>query len=228
MLRIRFLISCLVLLAAALASCMPSSLLGTATATATPLPVTVTPPPDTATPQPSATPLLVSPTISALELSQTPPPTKTKLPTKTKIPTKTKVPPKMMNSKIFLIAVGDNGVAGKKIGCGDSAVPVVVQLPFSEGILRASLEKLLSIKDQYYGQSGLYNVFYQSSLTVDKLTIKSGLADIRLKGTLTLAGVCDSPRVQAQLEETTLQFSTVKQVNIYVNNTPLEKILSEK
>ena len=226
MLRIRFLILCLVLLVVALASCMPSSLLGTATATM--LPVTVTPPPDTATPQPSATPLLVSPTISSRELSQTPPPTKTKLPTKTKIPTKTKVPPKMMNSKIVLIAVGDNGVAGKKIGCGDSAVPVVVQVPYTQGVLRASLEKLLSIKDQYYGQSGLYNVFYQSNLTIDKLTIKSGLADIQLKGKLVLGGTCDSPRVQAQLEETALQFSTVKKVTISVNGTSLKKLLSEK
>jgi hypothetical protein len=227
MLRIRFLFPCLVLLAAALASCMPSSLV-MSTATATPLPVTVTSPADTATPQPSSTPLLIQPTISAQELSLTPPPTKTKVPTRTKVPTKTKTPPKMMNSKIILVAVNDNGVAGTKIGCGDSAVPVVVQVPYTKGVLVAALQKLLSIKDQFYGESGLYNALYQSDLTVDKVTIKNGVADIRLKGTLTLGGVCDSPRVQAQIEETALQFSTVKKVKTYINGTPLATVLSEK
>jgi hypothetical protein len=134
----------------------------------------------------------------------------------------------MMNDKIVLIAVNDNGVAGKKIGCGDSAVPVVVQVPYTKGVLAAALQKLLSIKDQFYGESGLYNALYQSNLTVDKVTIKSGVADIRLKGTLTLGGVCDSPRVQAQIEETALQFSTVKKVKTYINNVPLATVLSEK
>jgi hypothetical protein len=236
MLRIKFLIPCLVLLAAALASCMPFSLPSSlpGVASATPLPVTVSPPADTATPQPSPTPLLIPPTISSQELSLTPPPTKTKVPTKTKlptrtsVPTKTKAPPKMMNDKIVLIAVNDNGAAGKKIGCGDSAVPVVVQVPYTKGVLAAALNKLLSIKDQYYGESGLYNALYQSNLTVDKVTVKSGVADIRLKGTLILGGVCDSPRVQAQLEETALQFSTVKKVKTYLNNIPLATVLSEK
>jgi len=130
--------------------------------------------------------------------------------------------------KIFLIAINDNGVSGKMIGCGDSAVAVNVEVPYTQGVLRAALDKLLSIKDQYYGQSGLYNVLYQSNLKIDSLTIKDEEAIIHLTGKLTLGGECDDPRVQAELEQTALQFSTVKKVSIFLNGKPLKDVLSEK
>jgi hypothetical protein len=50
----------------------------------------------------------------------------------------------------------DGGQAGQEVGCGDSAVPVQVVVPHTQGVLRAALEALLSIQDQYYGESGLY------------------------------------------------------------------------
>jgi hypothetical protein len=43
-----------------------------------------------------------------------------------------------------------------------------------------------------------------------------------------LGGVCDSPRVQAQIEQTALQFSTVSEVEVFVNDTPLEEVLSQQ
>jgi hypothetical protein len=85
---------------------------------------------------------------------------------------------------------------------------------------------LLGIDDQYYGQSGLYNVFYQSDLSVDSIDIENGEAIIRLMGDLQLGGVCDSPRVQAQLEQTALQYETVGSVMITVNGETLESLLS--
>ena len=144
---------------------------------------------------------------------------------KTLTPTKT---PQLMTLKIFLIGVNDNGVAGKLVGCGDSAVAVNVEVPHTTGVLRAALDKLLSIKDQNYGQSGLYNALYQSNLKIGSLAIKDGLATIHLTGKLILGGECDNPRVQAELEETARQFSTVKNVSIYINNVPLKKVLSLK
>ncbi len=133
-----------------------------------------------------------------------------------------------MTLKVFLIGMNDNGVSGKLIGCGDSAVAVNVEVPYTKGVLKASLNKLLSIKDQYYGQSGLYNVLYQSNLKLSSVAIKNGEAIIKLTGKLTLGGECDNPRVQAELEQTALQFSTVKKVSIYLNNVPLSKVLSLK
>lgn len=130
--------------------------------------------------------------------------------------------------KIVLIAIEDNGQSGTPVGCGDSAVPVTVTIPQTQGVLRAALVKLLSAKQQYYGESGLYNALYQSDLQVAGVTIEQGKAIIRLTGNITLGGTCDAPRIQAQIEQTALQFSTVNDVAVFVNDVPLEDVLSSK
>jgi len=128
---------------------------------------------------------------------------------------------------IYLIAIGDNGVSGKKIGCGDSVVPVVVAIQPTLGVLRAALTELFRLEGQpYYGQSGLYNALAQSHLAIQGLEIVNREAIIRLTGELQIGGLCDDPRIQAQLEETALQFSTVDRVNIFVNGVELETLLS--
>jgi hypothetical protein len=129
---------------------------------------------------------------------------------------------------IFLIALEDNGVSGKPVGCGDSAVPVQVTIPHTREVLRAALEALLSVEGQFYGESGLYNALYQSDLQVESITIEEGNAIIHLSGTLMLGGMCDNPRVQAQIEETALQFATVNEVTVFLNDRPLEEVLSLK
>jgi hypothetical protein len=131
-----------------------------------------------------------------------------------------------MRVKIFLIALEDSGASGTPVGCGDSVVPVEAEVPYSAGVLRAALEKLLSIRTQFYGGSGLYHSLYQSNLTIREVAIRGGEAVIRLEGTLTLGGMCDDPRVMAQLRQTALQFSTVTTVSIFVNGTPLSQLLS--
>jgi len=129
---------------------------------------------------------------------------------------------------IFLIAVDDNGRSGNLIGCGDSVIPVQVLIPPTQGVLRAALNALLSVKDQFYGESGLYNPLYQSNLQVGDVTIAEGQAIIHLTGTLMMGGECDIPRVEAQLTEIALQFSTVKSVAVFVNDIPLKDALSLK
>jgi hypothetical protein len=136
------------------------------------------------------------------------------------------VTPAEMTVKIFLIATGDNGHAGPLVGCGDSAVGVIVHVPYSTGVLRAALTALLANHSQHYGESGLYNALYQSHLAVDDVAIASGVATIRLTGTLTMGGECDSPRVEAQLKQTAMQFSTVHSVSIFINGRPLANVLS--
>jgi hypothetical protein len=105
-------------------------------------------------------------------------------------------------------------------------VPVEVVIDQTQGVLRAALERLLSVEEQYYGESGLYNALYQSDLTIADVAIINGTATIRLSGELLLGGACDNPRVQAQLEQTALQFSTVTGVEIFLNDTPLGELLS--
>ena len=136
--------------------------------------------------------------------------------------------PGLQTVQIFLIALEDGGRSGKEIGCDDSVIPVQVAIAPTQGVLRAALGELLSLKEPYYGQSGLYNALYQSDLKLDSVSIEQGEAVIYLSGTLTLGGVCDSPRVEAQLEETALQFHTVSHVSVFVNGRPLEEVLSLK
>ncbi len=130
--------------------------------------------------------------------------------------------------QIFLIAMDDNGGSGAKVGCGDSVVPVQVQIPPTRGVLKAALEALLANKDQFYGQSGLYNSLYQSDIKLESVAIKEGKATIQLSGALKLGGECDNPRVEAQILQTALQFSTVSEVEVFLNGKPLKEALSLK
>jgi hypothetical protein len=129
-------------------------------------------------------------------------------------------------ANIYLIAVGDEGESGREIGCGDSVVPVEVAIEPTIAPLRAALNSLLSLNTREYGQSGLYNALYRSDLTIEDINIVNREAVIRLSGELVLGGVCDEPRVQAQLREIALQYATVDRVSIFINGTPLDEVLS--
>ena len=127
-------------------------------------------------------------------------------------------------TNIYLIALEDAGGMGMEVGCGDSVVPVEVQIEPTIAPLRASLEALLAIDSEFYGESGLYNALHQSDLEVGGIDIDQGHAVIRLSGDLVVGGACDEPRVVAQLRQTALQFSTVDRVTIYVNGVPLDEV----
>ena len=136
--------------------------------------------------------------------------------------------PPPLTVQIVLIAREDNGQSGDLIGCGDSAIPVQVTASSTQAPLVAALEALLAVRDATYGESGLYNALHQSDLRVDSAAVAGGEATVHLSGTLLLGGVCDNPRVQAQLEGTVLRVPDVESVAVYVNDTPLESILSER
>lgn len=169
-------------------------------------------------------------TIVSTATSPPPPPTATAVPPTTIPPTETRPAPTATSStqrvNIYLIALEDSGRSGPAIGCGDSVVPVEIIIPRTRGILRAALNNLLAIDEAYYGQSGLYNALHQSDLTLADVTIVDREARIFLEGTLFLSGVCDNPRVEAQLEQIALQFSTVDSVAVFVNGEPLKEVLS--
>ncbi|HRW05469.1 MAG TPA: LysM peptidoglycan-binding domain-containing protein [Caldilineaceae bacterium] len=124
-------------------------------------------------------------------------------------------------TNIYLIALEDAGQSGMEIGCGDSTVPVEVEIEPTVAPLTAALGVLFGIDGRYYGQSGLYNALYRSNLQVDRIDIADGVASLYLTGDLQVGGVCDEPRIRAQLEETALQYYTVDEVRIYINGEPL-------
>lgn len=127
---------------------------------------------------------------------------------------------------LYLIALEDAGKSGKEVGCGDSVVAVVQQIEPTAAPLEAALRALLSLKDPYYGESGLYNALHQSDLVVESAAVVDGIATVALSGTLMLGGVCDNPRVEAQLIETAMQFPGVTGTAITINGTPLAEALS--
>jgi spore germination protein GerM len=130
--------------------------------------------------------------------------------------------------KVFLIAVDDAGRSGKKIGCDDSVVAVTRALRPTRTPLKAALKELLRIPRSYGSEPELYNALHQSELRLESVSIRRDVARLNFAGRLVTGGVCDSPRVQAQIEETALQFPTVKQVKVFINGTPLSAYLSER
>lgn len=172
----------------------------------------------------NASATLPAPTMPPLAPTVAPPSATVPLPTETpNLPADTPVDQTVL---IYLIAVGDDGQSGDLVGCGDSLVPVEVQVGSRQDVLRAAIEALLSLKDQFYGESGLYNALYQSDMQVESLTLESGKAVISLTGTVALGGECDNPRFGGQLEKTALQFSTVSEVEITINGQLLKDFLS--
>ncbi len=182
---------------------------------------------------PTDTAALPSPTTAPLPPIEPSPTPEVITPTEPVIqPTAAQVEPSPTSGQqfvqIYLIAIDDNGNSGPQVGCGDSAVAVSVEIQPTKEVLRASLEKLLSLKQQFYGESGLYNSLYQSELQIDKISLENGKAEIYLTGTTALGGVCDNPRFEAQLTYTVLQFSTIQEVSIFINGRPIKDVLSLK
>ncbi len=127
---------------------------------------------------------------------------------------------------IYLVAPGDNGQTGQKFGCDDSLVPITQPVPSGSDQVEFSLSYLLSLKDQFYGESGLYNSLYQSDLKLEKLDTTDGVANVYLIGQFALGGSCDNPRFEAQIRQTLMQFPQIQEVNIYINGVNIDKSLS--
>ena len=128
--------------------------------------------------------------------------------------------------RVFLIATGDDGRSGRKVGCGDSAVPVEVNLPRPAPALEGALKALLAMHDRSDPGSGLYNALYASRLTVRGVSRAGSQARVDLAGYLERGGECDDPRILAQLQETALQFPDVQQVAFYLEGKPLAQLVS--
>jgi spore germination protein GerM len=123
--------------------------------------------------------------------------------------------------KLFFILDEGNGQMGKRVGCGDSVVPVVVKIEPTASPLKAAFTELLAAKGEFYCETGLRNSLSQSSLTVESVAISNRIATVRLRGEYRDGGHCDTPRAQAQLVETARQFAGVRRVRIFVNGKEL-------
>ncbi|HEV2828098.1 MAG TPA: GerMN domain-containing protein [Pyrinomonadaceae bacterium] len=123
--------------------------------------------------------------------------------------------------KIYLVAVGDDGKSGKKIGCGDSLVAITRPIQKTAAPLTAAIRELLITPEQSGGARRLENFWKGRNLKVTSVSIRNQTATIQLSGEVFVAGVCDVPRIQRQIEETARQFPTVKKVKVFIGKRTL-------
>jgi hypothetical protein len=121
--------------------------------------------------------------------------------------------------KVFLVALDDKGRRGRRIGCDDSLVPVTRTVAATGTPLKAAVEELLAVPREYEG--GLGNFWAGQDLRVQSAVIAAGVATIRIRGTLPVAGVCDEPRIEEQIKATARQFRGVRSVRVFLNGQRL-------
>lgn len=130
--------------------------------------------------------------------------------------------PELETVNIHLVAIGDEGEVGAEFGCDDSLVPVEVDIVQHEDVearIMAALDTLLT-----YESDDLYNVFTSEDgpdVSVSSVVVFNGSVTIDLTGDLTLAGVCDEPRVEEQIRSTVLQFDGIDEVTILFDGVAL-------
>lgn len=125
--------------------------------------------------------------------------------------------------KVYLVALDDNGRRGTKVGCNDSLVPVTRTVAADAEPLRAAVEELLTIPREYEG--GLGNYWVGENLRVQSVTLRAGVATVRVRGNVYVAGLCDAPRIEGHIRETARQFPGVRSVRVFVNGRRLADAL---
>jgi hypothetical protein len=136
--------------------------------------------------------------------------------------------------RIFLVEVEPRtGDPEERFGCGDRLVGVVVPPPAdlatTAGRVAGVLGSLLPAAGGVKTPRGLYNALERSALTVERVeavVAVAGLYRVVLAGDLVLGGVCDHPRVRAQLEATATQFPEVHEIEVFVGDQPLDALLT--
>lgn len=121
--------------------------------------------------------------------------------------------------QVFLVALDDKGRRGRPVGCDDSLVPVTRKVEPTGTPLKAAVGELLALPREYEG--GLRNFWAGEGLRVERAVIIGGEAIIRIAGTLPVAGVCDQPRIEEQINATARQFPGVTSVRVFLNGQRL-------
>ncbi len=125
---------------------------------------------------------------------------------------------------IYLVAVGDKGKKGIKIGCDDSLVAITRKIKPTVAPLKTAIEELLAIPREYNKELG--NYWQGNNLKLKSVSITEGVATIHITGEGPfVAGVCDEPRITEQIDKTAMQFSSVNTVKVFVNDKPLADVI---
>ncbi|OGC57975.1 hypothetical protein A2976_01620 [candidate division WWE3 bacterium RIFCSPLOWO2_01_FULL_41_9] len=141
-------------------------------------------------------------------------------------PTTGKEKPLKNEVRVYFIDLENKRAVMETIGCGDSVIAISRATPTegksTEELISAALGFLLEEPDQFVGKSGYYNSLYQSDLELDRVSVENSIAKVYLKGKMLLGGTCDSPRFEAQLTSTVIQFNGITEVELFLDDKPLD------
>ncbi|MET4902699.1 GerMN domain-containing protein [Paenarthrobacter sp. CC6] len=126
---------------------------------------------------------------------------------------------------VYYVAIDDGGARGVRFGCNDSLVPVRgVEVPGDP--LSVALGRLLEAGMPVDSDAALYDSLADSSLKFLSGYMSGSTVVVNLSGSLRPAGVCDIPRIQAQLTHTVVSATGASRAEIYVNGRTLTEALS--
>jgi Sporulation and spore germination len=128
----------------------------------------------------------------------------------------------------YLVAIDDGGRSGVRFGCNDSLVAVRTPVKAGADALVTALAALLDPADSGVPPSGLYNALGASSLHFVSGYVNGSTAVVNLSGSLRPGGVCDNPRIEAQLTQTVVSATGASRAEIYIDGRTLGDILSLK
>lgn len=136
---------------------------------------------------------------------------------------------KQDGTSIYLVAMdgtpSNDSLDVSVVGCDDKLVAVQIDQKSSP---QEALEELFAY-EEYNEEEGLYNVFALSdNLKVEKMVIANDFAIVTLSEDLIISGMCDEPRVHAQITQTLTQFDDIDGVDVFVGEESLGEYLSEK
>ncbi|ASN21971.1 GerMN domain-containing protein [Arthrobacter sp. YN] len=126
---------------------------------------------------------------------------------------------------VYYVAIDDGGSRGVRFGCNDSLVPVRgMAVPGDP--LTVALGRLLEAGMPVDSDAALYDALAGSSLRYLSGYMSGATVVVNLSGSLRPGGVCDIPRIQAQLTQTIVAASGASRAEIYVNGRTLTEALS--
>lgn len=126
----------------------------------------------------------------------------------------------------YYVLVDDGGSSGVRFGCNDSLVGVKHSGTVPAEPLPAAIGALLDGTSP--PRADVYNSLSGSTLDFLSGSFDGTTVTVYLAGTLRPGGVCDIPRIEAQLTQTAVSAVGAIRAEIYVNGTALAEALSLK
>ena len=128
----------------------------------------------------------------------------------------------------YYVMLDDGGSNGVRFGCNDSLVAVARPSPGAGEPLPAAVGALLEASTEAgppKPAAGVYNALSASDLKFLSGSFDGTTVTVYLAGTLRLGGVCDAPRVEAQLTQTAVAAVGAIRAEIYINGMGLAEAL---